>query len=355
MLVSQLKVVCCVTTITTSLYLLLYLTLPQDTCRSSPRPGDRTLHNFNEISVKEESQSSTTRNLSVLVRPERRTVVVEPRSDYCQENITTTLLIAVFSAPGNSLARATVRKTWAVQMRQYPGVKVVFFLGRDQEQDIQEKVMSEAEEHNDLVVEDFQESYLNLTVKTTYLLKWLDSSDCSRARFIFKVDDDVYVNPANLWATLQRASRQLRSANINQTNIQYALIGHVWYAAKANRNPASRYYLSPQLYPHKKLPTFLSGTAYIFTGSLLSPLYSCALRTPLINLEDVFLTGLCARKQLGLRLSNNKKFIARGPSSVNAKNICVFKKAVVVHNKYKPMILDKLWWLTTQKKSSCHK
>ena len=51
--------------------------------------------------------------------------------------------------------------------------------------------MSEAEEHNDLVVEDFQESYLNLTVKTTYLLKWLDSSHCSRARFIFKVDDDV--------------------------------------------------------------------------------------------------------------------------------------------------------------------
>ena len=40
----------------------------------------------------------------------------------------------------------------------------------------------------------------------------------------------------------------------------------------------SRYYLSPQLYPHEKLPTFLSGTAYIFSGSLLSLLYSCALR-----------------------------------------------------------------------------
>ena len=53
--------------------------------------------------------------------------------------------------------------------------------------------MSEAEEHNDLVVEDFQESYLNLTVKTTYLLKWLDSSHCSRAGFIFKVDDDVNI------------------------------------------------------------------------------------------------------------------------------------------------------------------
>ena len=49
--------------------------------------------------------------------------------------------------------------------------------------------MSEAEEHNDLVVEDFQESYLNLTVKTTYLLKWLNSSYCSRARFILKTSN----------------------------------------------------------------------------------------------------------------------------------------------------------------------
>ena len=30
------------------------------------------------------------------------------------------------------------------------------------------------------------------------------------------------------------------------------------------------------------------------------------LRTPLINLEDVFLTGLCANQQLGLELTDNK-------------------------------------------------
>ena len=101
-------------------------------------------------------------------------------------------------------------------------------------------MISEAEEHHDLVVEDFQESYLNLTVKTTYLLKWLNSSHCSRARFIFKVDDDVYVNPTNLWATLQRTSSPLRTASINQTQVKYALMGHVWYGAKADRNPASR-------------------------------------------------------------------------------------------------------------------
>ena len=39
-----------------------------------------------------------------------------------------------------------------------------------------------------------------------------------------------------------------------------------------------RYYLSPTLYPEARLPRFLSGTAYLVTGSILAPLYSCALR-----------------------------------------------------------------------------
>ena len=49
------------------------------------------------------------RNLAVLVRPERRTVLVEPRLRHCQGNTAITLLIAVFSAPGNSMAREIVR------------------------------------------------------------------------------------------------------------------------------------------------------------------------------------------------------------------------------------------------------
>ena len=49
------------------------------------------------------------RNLSELVRPEGRTVLVEARPGHCQGNTAISLLIAVFSAPGNSVARAVVR------------------------------------------------------------------------------------------------------------------------------------------------------------------------------------------------------------------------------------------------------
>ena len=71
------------------------------------------------------------------------------------------------------------------------------------------------------------------------------------------------------------------------------------------RDPTSKWYLPPTFYPLNIFPSFLSGTAYVFTGSLVPALYHCTLRTPFINLEDVFLTGLCASTQLRLKLTHN--------------------------------------------------
>ena len=53
--------------------------------------------------------------------------------------------------------------------------------------------MKEAEDHNDIIVEDFHDTYLNLTIKTTYLLKWLGGgSNCSRAKFVLKVENVAF-------------------------------------------------------------------------------------------------------------------------------------------------------------------
>ena len=55
---------------------------------------------------------------------------------------------------------------------------------------------------------------------------------CSEAKFVFKVDDDVFVNPEKLWSTLE--SSHLFSVMVSipdknnkmvASNIDYALIG----------------------------------------------------------------------------------------------------------------------------------
>ena len=70
---------------------------------------------------------------------------------------------------------------------------------------------------------------------------------------------------------------------------------------------SDKHFLPKRHYPDFHLPEFLSGPAYIFSGNLVSDLYDCALQTDYINLEDVFTTGLCARRKLGLTLTHDSR------------------------------------------------
>ena len=41
--------------------------------------------------------------------------------------------------------------------------------------------------HNDVLQHDFVDSFANLTLKTTFLLKWILNNNCSTSKFVFKV------------------------------------------------------------------------------------------------------------------------------------------------------------------------
>lgn len=81
----------------------------------------------------------------------------------------------------------------------------------------QDTIVSEHERHGDVLQHDFLDSYANLTMKTAFMLKWLAAGECAAAKFVMKVDDDAFVNPAVLWAALEHAplfttsTRQARS------------------------------------------------------------------------------------------------------------------------------------------------
>ena len=137
--------------------------------------------------------------------------------------------------------------------------------------------MIEARNTNDIVIEDFQDTYLNLTLKSTFMLKWL-LDQCSSAKFVMKVDDDMFVNPANLWATIQATELNSIQLNENSNNLNYALIGREVTEVIPVRTNGSKWYLPRSLYPPDTFPPYLSGPSYILTGSLLQPIYSCALR-----------------------------------------------------------------------------
>ena len=148
--------------------------------------------------------------------------------------------------------------------------------------------MAEADTNNDVVIEDFQDSYSNLTLKSTFMLKWL-TARCSHARFVLKVrninnnnnnnnntqvDDDVYVNLDNLLIALQ--STPMNSARPDFAN--YSLIGRTMINISPVRDPKNKWFLSKTIFPADKFPSYLIGMSYGFTGNLIYPIYTCALR-----------------------------------------------------------------------------
>ena len=69
-------------------------------------------------------------------------------------------------------------------------MKLIFFLGVDIEsrnKKIQRPVLNEQNKFGDLVVEDFIDSYVNLTLKSLFILKWAKDY-CPQAKFVAKVE-----------------------------------------------------------------------------------------------------------------------------------------------------------------------
>merc|ERR1711894_270919 len=96
----------------------------------------------------------------------------------------------VASAVDHQSRRDAIRETWASSLEKINS-KVIFLLG--QGRDKQSKIQDESTLYKDIVQEDFEDTYHNLTLKTIMGLKWM-AIFCPQAEFVLKTDDDIYVN-----------------------------------------------------------------------------------------------------------------------------------------------------------------
>lgn len=58
----------------------------------------------------------------------------------------------------------------------------------------------------------------------------------------------------------------------------------------------SKLYMPKYLYPGKMYPGYLSGTTYAMHGEIVPTLLRTSVATPLIHLEDIYVTALLARE-----------------------------------------------------------
>lgn len=80
------------------------------------------------------------------------------------------------------------------------------------------------------------------------------------------------------------------------------------------------------MYSERIYPNYLSGTGYVMSLDVAFKLYHAALTTPLLHLEDVYITGLCA-KYAKVRPINHSGF-----SYVPRKlDPCTLRNAITAH------------------------
>ena len=119
----------------------------------------------------------------------------------------TVLVIMVVSAPSHVEERAAIRAGWG---RHQSRAEVVFgfLVGPTPGGELGE-LLAEQEQHGDLVINNVEDVYENLSLKTISGLEWFDRY-CAEADYLLKVDDDMYVQVDRLLSYLSTLDRDDR-------------------------------------------------------------------------------------------------------------------------------------------------
>lgn len=192
-----------------------------------------------------ENSGRETKTLSKFFRPDQDTAIIVPKlfDEKEERNFIATF---VLSSPAKSRTRQAIRTTWGSAM------KPIFVLGRSSKPNVTAAVEREAEEFNDILVEDFLDTYDNLTLKTGFAMKYFIRHN-QHARFFFKIDDDVLVNVENLM-------KRLRDSPKN------ALIGYLSRFSRPMKSTKSKWFMPDCMYADEYYPDYLQGAGYIIPG-----------------------------------------------------------------------------------------
>ncbi|XP_031636839.1 N-acetyllactosaminide beta-1,3-N-acetylglucosaminyltransferase 3-like [Contarinia nasturtii] len=225
------------------------------------------------------------------------------------------LLMLITSAPTHREARLAIRQTWG-HYASRRDIAMAFVLGATNIQAIEDSLEAESYMYSDIIRGRFIDSYNNLTLKTISSLEWVDTY-CSRAAFILKTDDDMFINVLRLMSFIDKHRLEER---------QKIIFGRLAKRWKPIRNKRSKYYVSPQQYFPSVFPQFTTGPAYLISGSAIHDLYTKALEQTYLKLEDVFTTGIVAQLVNVKRIHVNE-FLNRRI----AFNPCNLRKAISIH------------------------
>ncbi|XP_067392699.1 lactosylceramide 1,3-N-acetyl-beta-D-glucosaminyltransferase [Emydura macquarii macquarii] len=252
------------------------------------------------------------------------------------------LLLFVKTSPENRHRRDAIRQTWGnekyVHSHLNANIKTVFALGRPtsrmQRAQMQRKLLMEDRKYNDLIQQDFLDTFHNLTLKFLLQFGWVNAY-CPHAKFIMSADDDIFIHMPNLVAYLQ---------SLVEIGVQDIWIGRVHRGAPPVRDKTSKYYVPYEMYHWPSYPDYTAGAAYVISSDVAAKIYEASqtLNTSLY-IDDVFM-GLCANK-MGIVPQYHAFFSGEGKAPYHP---CIYNKMITSHGHVED--LHHLWKQATDPK-----
>ncbi|EFX73507.1 hypothetical protein DAPPUDRAFT_253057 [Daphnia pulex] len=219
------------------------------------------------------------------------------------------VFVAVISAPSNFDKRNTIRQTWRTHLNfsYHNSIMVVagfaFILGlTDNDNTTQIKIEEESKTHGDLIQIEMSDFYRNLSLKVAGLFNWL-YRHCQQIDFLFKVDDDVYVNalispsssgsttgPIRAFTAIQLATCFLPEDKTETTKM----------LCNCPKPPevvqGGKWNVSVEEWPWKDYPRYFFGPGVLFPGGTIFPFLASFQTTPLHPVDDLYYSGICSEK-----------------------------------------------------------
>lgn len=201
----------------------------------------------------------------------------------CNDN--TFLLVLVHSATSNFRKRKVIRETWGHAANN---VKLFFVMGTSTSVLIQKKIVQENRIYKDIIQGNFLDVYRNLTYKHVMSLKYA-TYHCSRAKYILKTDDDVFVNMPLM--------KKFLSIDLSPFSTSKLLFCTVKKSASVIRTYRSKWRVGFEEYPLRTYPPYCLGWAILYSPDVLFQLYKSAQNTSEVFwIDDVHITGILAAK-----------------------------------------------------------
>ncbi|GMT33913.1 hypothetical protein PFISCL1PPCAC_25207, partial [Pristionchus fissidentatus] len=223
-----------------------------------------------------------------------------------------TLLVIVQSVPSSVNIRNIIRATWAnknkVQAIKDGSSRVLFLIGNgDTETSLLRK---EAEDNDDVLSVDVEDSYRNLIYKTALTLH--TSHSLCPSSFVLKVDEDVVFN----------IDRFMQGVGTTFRPEYSAIYCKVWHASEPSRDHKNDWFVSEHQYGNRRFPDYCAGPSYVLTYHAADSLMRSLSEFNLITVEDVFVTGIVAEKANVTRIGMDDQFKSDYAVITYTKSMC---------------------------------